>query len=135
MPFRTITLVALAGLGLVSSGRLAFFQWSTGEACPVLGSVPACYIAFLGYVLVSLGLGLVLSGHAGRGRGPFYAGLGVVGGLALFGSALELLQGGVCPRAAGVPLCFVSLGMSVALLLLFRSSVKASVGRPGRDVQ
>jgi hypothetical protein len=48
-----------------------------------------------------------------------YAGLGVAGGLALLGSALELTQGNVCPLAGNIPMCFISLAMSILIGGLF----------------
>ncbi len=45
-----LAVFGLVGFGFYSSARLAWRQWTTGEACPVVGSVPACYVAFAGYL-------------------------------------------------------------------------------------
>ena len=118
-----LALQLLVGLGAVSSFRLAAQQWKTGEACPAIGSVPACYVAFAGYGLMLLGL--VLAKITGR-RLLFRVGLGIAGGLALFGTTLEIIHGDVCPRAGSVPLCYVSLAMSLAILWLFERTAKGS---------
>ena len=81
-----VLLLLLVGFGAVSSFRLAYMQWSTGEACPVVGSVPACYVAFTGYGLMLVGLGLAwIAGN----RLPFRLGIAIAGGLALVGTSLE----------------------------------------------
>jgi hypothetical protein len=112
-----LVLHGLVALGLWSSARLAWRQWSTGEACPILGTVPACYVAFVGYA--AMAGALVLVGRSIWARRSFFAGVAVAGGLALLGAALELVQGHVCPRAGGVPMCYVSLGMSILMGVLF----------------
>jgi len=120
-------LYLLVGFGFYSSGRLAFRQWATGEACPVVGSVPACYVAFAGYAAMLIGLIAVTAG-ARMGR-LFYGGLFVAGGLALVGTLMEVVKGNVCPQVviSGVmiPMCYISLAMSVLIGVLFwRVTVK-----------
>ncbi len=126
MRFAKIALLMLVGLGAVSSFRLAFFQWATGEACPVVGSVPACYVAFAGYGLMLIGL--IAAWAKGR-RTMFRLGIAIAGGLALVGSTMELVQGDVCPRAGSVPLCYVSLAMSLVILWLFELTSRESASR------
>ena len=44
-------------VGLWGSGKLSYQQYLSGEACPILGdAVPACYIAFVGYILITAGV-------------------------------------------------------------------------------
>ena len=57
----------------------------------------------------------------------FWTGLAVAGGLALLGSAFELIRGNVCPRAFGwLPMCYVSLAFSVLIGLLYANLVKTA---------
>ena len=50
----------------------------------------------------------------------FWVGLAVAGGLALMGSAFELIQGDVCPKGFGwLPMCYVSLAFSVIIGVLY----------------
>ena len=55
----------------------------------------------------------------------FYAGLGVAGGLALLGSALELIKGNVCPLAGSIPMCYISLAMSILIGGLFWGTARS----------
>ncbi len=127
MRYLQLVLQLLVGVGAVSSFRLAAEQWRTGEACPVIGSVPACYVAFAGYGLMVIGF--IVAKATGR-RLLFRVGLGIAGGLALLGTTLELIQGNVCPRAGSVPLCYVSLAMSLAILWLFERTITKSGSSP-----
>jgi len=116
-----LAVFGLVGFGFYSSARLAWRQWATGEACPVVGSVPACYVAFAGYLAMAIGLLLAARWNFSSATFVFYAGLGVAGGLALIGSALELIKGNVCPLAGSIPMCYISLTMSILIGGLFWS--------------
>jgi hypothetical protein len=112
-----VSLYLLVGLGFFSSGQLAWKEWTTGEACPVVGSVPACYVAFAGFAAMLTGLLAVANNPAIRL--VFYGGVSLAGGLALVGSAMEFMTGNVCPRAGSVPMCYISLAMTVLIGALF----------------
>lgn len=120
-------LVALILLGLFSAGRLSFLQFLSGDACPLLGSVPACYVALSGYIFIALGT-VLLWRKSPRKRltfGSFYLGFAIAGGLALIASVMELFIGGVCPVAFGwLPMCYPSLALSLAIFWLFRGVAK-----------
>ncbi len=115
-----ITLIALVLFGLWGAGRLSYDQYQTCEACPILGeTVPACYVAFTGYVLIGLGV-LFLALGSSTGRYAFWTGTTIAAGLAAFATVLELIKGDVCPVAFGsVPTCYISLAMSVLIGGLF----------------
>ena len=115
--FVRVFLYLLVGFGFFGSGRLAWREWSTGEACPVVGSVPACYVAFAGFVAMVIGL-VAFPGYSWS-RNVFYLGVTVAGGLAFLGSGLEFAKGNVCPRAGSIPMCYISLAMSVVIVMLF----------------
>lgn len=127
MMIARIVLYLLVGFGTFSSGRLAWREWSTGEACPAVGSVPACYVAFGGYLLMTLALFGVGGGMKLPWLGKaFYTGLGIAGGLALVGSVLELVKGNICPRVGSIPMCYISLAMSLLIGFLFYQSTKVA---------
>ncbi len=128
-----LAVFSLVGFGFYSSARLAWRQWTTGEACPVVGSVPACYVAFAGYLAMAIGLVVAVTSGASWARSLFYVGVGVAGGLALFGSALELIKGNVCPRAGNVPMCYISLAMSLLIGGLFWSMTREARNGIGED--
>jgi hypothetical protein len=116
-----ITLIALVLFGLWGAGRLSYNQYQTCEACPILGeTVPACYVAFAGYVLIGLGVFWSFALGSSTGRYAFWTGTAIAGGLAAFATALELIKGDVCPVAFGsVPTCYLSLALSVVIGGLF----------------
>ena len=124
MMFVRLVVFGLVGFGFYSSARLAWRQWTTGEACPVVGSVPACYVAFAGYLAMVIGLVAAVTSGAAWPRSLFYVGVSVAGGLAFFGSALELIKGNVCPRVGNVPMCYISLAMSLLIGGLFWSMTR-----------
>ncbi|NOY40707.1 MAG: hypothetical protein GXP26_02560 [Planctomycetes bacterium] len=115
-----LTLIGLVVFGLWSGGRLSYSHFQTGEACPILGVVPACYIAFIGYLMMALALAVTTAKPELNLSWMFWLGLLAAGGLALLGSGLELAKGNVCPKAFGwLPMCYVSLAFSVLIGILF----------------
>lgn len=114
-------LIGLVAFGLWSGGNLSWQQFQSGEACPLLGAFPACYIAFAGYLLMSTTLVANLLLGRTNFNWLFWAGLGVAGGLALLGSAFEIVKGDVCPKAFGwLPMCYISLAFCVVIGVLFK---------------
>ena len=113
-------LIGLVALGLWSSARLAYSHYQSGEACPILGVVPACYIALAGYLMMTFGLVAAIAKPDLNLTWMFWLGLLAAGGLALLGSGMELAKGDVCPKAYGwLPMCYVSLAFSVLIGILF----------------
>ena len=115
-----LILYGLVAFGVWSGGRLSYLHFLSGEACPILKVVPACYIAFAGYVAMAIALLIPSLSGAQSLSWLFWLGLGVAGGLALMGSAFELIQGDVCPKGFGwLPMCYVSLAFSVIIGILY----------------
>ena len=114
-----IILYALVAFGVFSGAKLSYQHYLTGEACPILKVVPACYIAFAGYLAIAAALIVpLMSGQSLSWL--FWSGLAVAGGLALLGSLFELINGNVCPRAFGwLPMCYVSLAFTVIIGILY----------------
>ena len=56
----------------------------------------------------------------------FYTGVSIAGGLALIGTVLELVKGNVCPRAGSIPMCYISLAMSLLIAGLFYYTTKGA---------
>ena len=126
-----IALLLLVGLGLWSGAKLSISHYQSGEACPILGALPACYVAFAGYLMMATAvLRLFMSAAPWSGvfwSGVFWTGLFLAGGLALLGSAFELIQGDICPQAMGwLPMCYVSLAFSVVIGVLYAIAARAS---------
>ena len=116
-----IVLVAMIAFGVWGAGKLSFQQFQTGEACPVIGdTVLACYIAFGGYIFITLGVAAYLLMGGSLGSYLFWGGIAVAGGLAALASVLELVKGDVCPVAFGsIPMCYISLAFTAVIGLLY----------------
>ena len=127
--FIRIALIAMVLFGLWGAGRLSYEQSQSGEACPVLGDmVPACYIAFGGYILIGAGVALSILTPSAIGGYLFWSGTFIAGGLAALASVLELVKGDVCPVAFGsVPMCYISLAFSIVIAVLFMLQSSSSV--------
>jgi len=120
-----LTLIGLVVLGLWSGGRLSYSQYQSGEACPILGVVPACYIAFAGYLMMALALAVRTAKPEMNLSWLFWSGLLAAGGLALLGSGLEVIKGDVCPKAFGwLPMCYVSLAFSILIGILYAAMTR-----------
>ncbi len=120
-----LALIGLVVLGLWSGGRLSYSQYQSGEACPILGIVPACYIALAGYLMMALALAVTIVKPELNLSWMFWLGLLAAGGLALLGSGLELAKGDICPKAFGwLPMCYVSLAFSVLIGILYAAMTR-----------
>ena len=115
-----LALIVLVVLGLWSSARLAYSHYQSGEACPILGIVPACYIALAGYLMMAASVAATIAKPELNLSWLFWLGLLAAGGLALLGSGMELAKGDVCPKAYGwLPMCYVSLAFGVLIGVLY----------------
>jgi hypothetical protein len=88
-------------------------QFRTGQACPMLGPVPACYVVTFCYSAMGLSSAIW--------RRPFgwvfAVGIAPVLLLAIAGTGLEITGRPTCPRSTtGVPLCFASLAVGLFML-------------------
>lgn len=110
-----IVLVVQVLCGFCGSGHLAIRHWSAKEACPLLGLIPACYVAFAAYSAVTAGVCLSFVKPSAVSSGSVLIGVAFAAGLALTGSAFELSQGGICPKISGIPMCYISLAMSAVM--------------------
>ena len=96
-------------------------QWVV--SCPILGPIPACYLALGGYVLMAAAATTLFArrlrrGYRSRANQIFWTGWAIAGGLASLGSVMEWMRGGICPRIV-LPLCYVSLVSCALIGLLY----------------
>ena len=111
-------LVVLSGIVPIS---LTHFR--TGNACPNLGPIPACYLVSICYTAMAIAALVWWRSLAWL----FTAGVTPVIILAGLGTSLELTGTPTCPVSdGGMPLCYISLaiGCSVLLAFLFAISIE-----------
>lgn len=115
---RALRLALIGACLLVLGGILpiSLEHFQTGSACPMLGPLPACYVVSIAYAAMALA-GLIWWCPL---LPLFLLGAIPVITLALIGTASELAGVPTCPRSAeGLPLCYASLAVGVALLVTF----------------
>ncbi len=116
-------LVIVGFLGALSVSVSNF----NGNPCPHIASIPVCYVVLVAYGLM---LGSLIVNHNGCKHYFFVGGWAAAFVIALVGSLTEYFAGGgVCPSTGGgnirggsglsVPLCYISLAMLLAILVLF----------------
>ncbi len=122
--FVDIALWILVAAGFVGGLNLSIINFK-GVPCPHLGFVPVCYVVTAAYALMIVA---IIIRHNGIKHYCFAAGWGTAFVIALLASIAEFFAGGgVCPTSGGsvrgaggsTPLCYISLAMLVAILVLF----------------
>jgi hypothetical protein len=116
--------VSLAAFSIyVLSGivPISITHMHTGDACPLIGPIPACYIVSICYA--AMGIASLL--WAKPLNWLFFAGSAPVILLALAGTSMELMGRPTCPVSdAGTPLCFYSLAVGISMLTIFLVALK-----------
>ncbi|MGJ8609753.1 MAG: hypothetical protein ACSHWY_01570 [Octadecabacter sp.] len=111
--------VALIGVCVyVLSGivPISLVHFQTGNGCPMIGPVPACYVVSVAYSAMALA-GIIWWRVASW---VFSLGAIPVILLAVVGTLTELSGIPTCPRSAGgMPLCYASLAVGLGLLVTF----------------
>ena len=117
-----ILLFILTTVGFIYGLKLSYDTWMQISPCPSLGVIPACYLVTIGYLLMILSL-------ISTSKITFYLGWFTVFLLAFVGSALETTFHNVCPRLEnGLPMCYISLSITLLLLLFYRFHLRSSNG-------
>ncbi len=110
------SLVAFSVYVLSGIIPISITHFHTGDACPVIGPIPACYIVSICYA--AMGIASLL--WTKPLNWLFFAGATPVILLALAGTSMELMGRPTCPVSdAGTPLCFYSLAVGIAMLAIF----------------
>lgn len=109
-----VLLLAINGFAIYGSFDLSMKDWTVGDVCPKILSIPACYIVFSFFVLAFVSHFLK---HA-NAKWIFFFAVGMVTLIATTGTVGELTGLAKCPRTSdGTPMCFISLGICISLLL------------------
>ncbi len=98
----------------------------TGTApCPGLAGIPICYLVSIGYL--SILAAQVVSPQKLKSR-LFYPAWALVFLIAVSGTGFEIAVGNTCPRnSSGVPLCYFSFALCVAILVFYVFTSKIRV--------
>jgi len=120
MFFRT-AIVLLASIGVLGGGRISISHWTGEASCPIIGSLPACYIILIGYSLIVLSMYPRLQ----KAFVLFLIGWVPVVMLALTGVVGELTDVLQCPHLEnGIPQCYLSVALALIIGLLTWSLFK-----------
>jgi len=112
--FRT-AIVLLASIGVMGVGRISIIHWTGEASCPMLGSLPACYIILIGYSFVVFSM----YPHLQKASVLFLIGWIPVVILALTGVVGELTDVLQCPHLEnGTPQCYLSAALALFIGLL-----------------
>ncbi|MEP5632058.1 MAG: hypothetical protein ABJP79_09265 [Tateyamaria sp.] len=113
-----VLLACLAVLSGIVPISLTHFR--TGNACPDLGPIPACYVVSFAYLAMAIAVSIGWN----RLKWLFFVGAAPVILLAVAGTTLELFGRPTCPRSdSGWPLCYTSLMIGASLLIAFLGAV------------
>jgi len=119
--FYWITLVLILFV-TYSSGNLSWADWHDKAECPKILTVPACYIVFFCFCMAAISHIL----NTPKMQITYFVFVGIPFFIALIGSITELAGVTVCPKtASGIPMCYISLGFCIALLVTKYLSLKS----------
>jgi len=112
--FRT-AIVLLASIGVLGVGRISIIHWTGEASCPMISSLPACYLILIAYSLIVLSMYPRLK----KAVGVFLIGWTPVITLALTGVVGELTDILQCPHLEnGIPQCYISATLALIIGLL-----------------
>ncbi len=118
--FQRLSLVLLwllVALGLYGAISISYNTVTNTSPCPNIIGLPICYLVLTGYAAMFASLFMLKSN---KHKWLFYLGWSIVFLIAVAGSSFEILKGNVCPKnSSGLPLCYLSLAFTVAILLLY----------------
>ncbi len=109
-----LLILGLLLLAIYGAGSLSLHDFQVKNVCPKILSIPACYIVLGGFTIAMIGHLFPFS----QNNNVFFAGVGMVTLIATVGSIAQITGLGECPKtSSGIPMCFLSLGICVSLLL------------------
>jgi len=115
-------LIGLLIVGLYGAASVSYTTITGVAPCPAVGFVPACFVVFVGYLLM-LVVTIVMAQR--RSHWLFLVGWVSVFLLAFIGSLFEMANGATCPKSnTGLALCYVSLNFAVVVVALYAFLIK-----------
>ena len=110
----SILIILIAAFAVYGSFSLSMNDWVTGNVCPKILGIPACYIVFVCFATALISQVVSVS----KSTLIFFIAVGIVTAIATTGTVGELTGTAKCPRTAGgTPMCFISLAICVSLLV------------------
>jgi len=120
-----LAIALISGFAFLNGFSLSTKEWFTTGICPSISGVPACYVVTIAYLLIFTS---TLSNKRLLYKRLFVIGAGIVFGLAIVGSVMQITSLGECPKtASGFPMCYVSLGISSLLIVFFIARVRLPI--------
>jgi len=115
----------ISGFAFLNVFSLSAKEWSITGACPSISGVPACYVVAVAYLLIFTS---TLINRRLLYKRLFVIGAGIVFGLAIVGSVMQITSLGECPKtASGFPMCYISLGICSLLIMIFIARVRLPI--------
>ncbi len=112
---RLFQIRSLSLLAIAISCYLVYMNLVTGDFCPKLFSLPACYLVLIAYILVLIST--YIKKHSIQ-KTYFYLGSVSILLMAIWFTYSQLSGVQDCPVLLGIPLCYASLIMAIVLILL-----------------
>lgn len=113
----TTVLWVLIGFGFLAGINVSYVNFNGQQACPNMAGIAICYIVTIAYGLMFVSL--FVQKEMLRSI-LFFSAWCIALLIALSGTGLELIKGGICPKTEGMlPLCYVSLAMCLVIVILF----------------
>jgi hypothetical protein len=110
--FLRTAILLLASIGVLGVGRISVIHWTGEASCPMISSLPACYIILIAYILIVLSMYPRLQ----KALIVFLIGWVPVTSLALSGVVGELTGTLQCPHLEnGIPQCFISAAFGLII--------------------
>lgn len=111
-----LAIITLSSLGIWGVGGISFSHWTGEASCPMIGSLPACYIILFAYGLILLSVLFTFE----KTLTVFLIGWIPVIILALIGIGGEITSTLACPPSEiGIPKCYFSALLSIVIGCLY----------------
>lgn len=109
--FWIITLLLIAGI--FGTGELVLTEIKTGDGCPKLGPIPACFFIFICFIIPFF-LHVLKKWHV-----VYFVFTGLAALIAFFASIMQITGNAECPKTdSGIPMCYLSLLIFTTLIIL-----------------
>lgn len=106
-------IIILLAIGLYGVGGLVYTEIQTGNGCPKLWIIPACYIIFLCF-LIPLIVHLLKKYNS-----VYFIFTGIAVSIATIASIMQYTGNGQCPKLDnGTPMCYLSFLIFATLITL-----------------